>query len=154
VRTRVTIMLTVKRRRRSIWESSLVRRIGVIGALALAASVSALQADVRKFTLSRDDAIYECFPDLIRLADGTLICLYRESDSHTARDYTVSGVGNIGGDVNNGSGTISPGNSSDVRDRSALLTDGSLSVVPEPASMVLCMLAIIGPTGIFLSKRH
>ena len=65
---------------------------------------------------------------------------------------TVSGNGTVGGDVNNDGGTISPGNSPGVleiegqyaqgadgsaRDVSALYEDGNLSVVPEPATLVL-----------------
>ncbi len=43
---------------------------------------------VRTVAVSRTDTVYECFPDLARLADGTLLCVYRESDSHVAHDYS------------------------------------------------------------------
>jgi hypothetical protein len=35
-----------------------------------------------KFTISRSDNIYACFPDLARTPDGTLVCIYRESMGH------------------------------------------------------------------------
>jgi hypothetical protein len=38
-------------------------------------------------TISRNDEIYECFPDLMRLETGTLLCVYRESNNHTAEDF-------------------------------------------------------------------
>jgi sialidase-1 len=46
------------------------------------------QAGSGRFTLSRDDSLYECFPDLARLRSGRLICVYRESDSHTSAAFT------------------------------------------------------------------
>ena len=45
---------------------------------------------------------------------------------------TISGVGTIGGDVNNEGGIISPGN--------ALSFGDSVSGVPEPSSLLLLML--------------
>ena len=35
-----------------------------------------------KMTISRDDHIYECFPDIAMTPDGTLVCIYRESMAH------------------------------------------------------------------------
>lgn len=35
-----------------------------------------------KFTLSRNDHIYECFPDLALTPAGTLVCIYRECLGH------------------------------------------------------------------------
>ena len=67
--------------------------------------------------------------------DGTLNCA----------QGTCSGSGTISGDVNNTGGTISPGNS-------ALLSDGNNSVVPEPASIGLLLLGLIGVFGFF--RRH
>lgn len=43
---------------------------------------------IRKVTVSRDDDVYECFPDVVRTRSGRLICVYRESDSHKARDFS------------------------------------------------------------------
>ena len=43
---------------------------------------------IRKFTIARDDSTYECFPSLTRLKDGRIILVYRESDSHKAKEYT------------------------------------------------------------------
>ena len=31
-----------------------------------------------KLTISRNDNIYECFPDIARTKDGALVCVYRE----------------------------------------------------------------------------
>lgn len=35
-----------------------------------------------KITISRDDHIYNCFPDIAMAKDGTLVCVYRESMGH------------------------------------------------------------------------
>jgi len=37
---------------------------------------------MQKFTLSRDDHLYACFPDIARTPEGTLVCVYRESMGH------------------------------------------------------------------------
>lgn len=42
---------------------------------------------IEKFTISRDDAIYECFPDVCRTATGRLIIVYRESEAHSAARF-------------------------------------------------------------------
>ena len=39
-------------------------------------------------TVSRDDGVYECFPDLLRTRSGRLLCTYRESESHGGRRYS------------------------------------------------------------------
>jgi len=64
----------------------------------------------------------------------------------------LSGAGNIGGNLLNDGGTISPGNSPGilaipgdyVQNTDAIYTDGELSVavVPEPLSVVLAMTAL------------
>jgi len=41
-----------------------------------------------KITVSRNDEVYECFPDLVHTNSGKLIVIYRESDSHGAQDYS------------------------------------------------------------------
>ena len=38
----------------------------------------------RQVIVSRDDTIYEGFPDLVLLESGKLLCLYRQSDAHAA----------------------------------------------------------------------
>ncbi len=43
---------------------------------------------VTKTTVSRNDDVYECFPDIVRTTSGKLIVIYRESDSHGASDYS------------------------------------------------------------------
>ncbi|MFP4250445.1 MAG: sialidase family protein [Armatimonadota bacterium] len=43
---------------------------------------------IEKFTISRDDSTYECFPDVCLTDTGRLIITYRESDSHSAGEYT------------------------------------------------------------------
>jgi len=45
-----------------------------------------------------------------------------------------SGAGIIGGDLNNDGGIVSPGNR-------AILADGNVSVVPEPSTLLLLLLA-------------
>ncbi len=42
---------------------------------------------IERFSISRDDGIYECFPDVCRTAGGRLIIVYRESDSHGAETF-------------------------------------------------------------------
>ena len=41
-------------------------------------------ADERHLLVTRNDELYEAFPDLVLLDDGTVLCLYRESDAHAA----------------------------------------------------------------------
>lgn len=43
---------------------------------------------IEKFTISRDDSVYECFPSLTQLKNGRVVLVYRESDSHLAKKYT------------------------------------------------------------------
>ena len=43
---------------------------------------------IRKVTVSRNDSLYELVPDIARLPNGKLICVYRESDGHTVRTYS------------------------------------------------------------------
>ena len=38
--------------------------------------------------VSRDDSVYECFPDVVRMPSGRLVVMYRESDWHVAREYS------------------------------------------------------------------
>ena len=42
---------------------------------------------VGKFTISRDDAVYECFPHLCRTLSGRILLVYRESNGHVASEY-------------------------------------------------------------------
>ena len=35
-----------------------------------------------RFVVSRNDGIYECFPDVARTTDGVLVCIYRECMGH------------------------------------------------------------------------
>ncbi|MFH1007464.1 MAG: sialidase family protein [Candidatus Latescibacterota bacterium] len=36
-----------------------------------------------KFTVSRDDHVYACFPDIAMCPDGTMVCVYRECMGHS-----------------------------------------------------------------------
>ncbi len=40
---------------------------------------------MERFTVSRDEAIYEAFPDVIDAADGTLVCVFTECTHHRDR---------------------------------------------------------------------
>ena len=76
---------------------------------------------------------------LTKIGGGTMAINNNVSTSGgtvNCAEGTCSGTGTIGGDLINDGGTISPGNS--------LLVDGSLSVVPEPASIVLLLLGLMG----------
>ena len=42
---------------------------------------------VQKFTISRDDGVYECFPHLCRTQAGRILLSYRESNGHVASDF-------------------------------------------------------------------
>jgi len=37
---------------------------------------------IQQYTVSRDDSIYECFPDITKTKSGKLICVFRESSHH------------------------------------------------------------------------
>ena len=40
---------------------------------------------IRKFNVSRDDSIYEAFPDLVQTKSGKLICVFNECEHHLDR---------------------------------------------------------------------
>ncbi len=37
---------------------------------------------LKQYTVSRDDSVYECFPDMVKTKSGKLICVFRESTHH------------------------------------------------------------------------
>ncbi len=37
---------------------------------------------IQQHTVSRDDSVYECFPDIVKTKSGKLICVFRESSHH------------------------------------------------------------------------
>jgi hypothetical protein len=43
---------------------------------------------IQKFTISRDDTIYEAFPDVALAASGKLVCVFAECTHHADRSYT------------------------------------------------------------------
>lgn len=43
---------------------------------------------IQKFTISRDDSIYEAWPDVILTRTGKLICIFSECTHHGDRSYT------------------------------------------------------------------
>ena len=43
---------------------------------------------IEKGIVSRDDRLYEGFPDLATTPSGRLVCVYRESDTHSADAFT------------------------------------------------------------------
>lgn len=43
---------------------------------------------IEKFTVSRDDGIYEAFPDLALTRSGELVCVFAECTHHADRGYT------------------------------------------------------------------
>lgn len=43
---------------------------------------------IEKFTISRDDTIYEAWPDVTLTAQGKLICVFSECSHHKDRSYT------------------------------------------------------------------
>ena len=42
---------------------------------------------VSKFTISRNDSVYECFPHLCRTRSGRILLAYRESNGHVASEF-------------------------------------------------------------------
>ena len=43
---------------------------------------------IEKFVISRDDSIYECFPDVCMTDTGRLVITYRESEAHSCKEYS------------------------------------------------------------------
>lgn len=43
---------------------------------------------IQKYTVSRDDSIYEAFPDVTLTADGRLLCVFEECTHHGDRSWT------------------------------------------------------------------
>ncbi|WP_318615279.1 sialidase family protein [Sporosarcina sp. YIM B06819] len=44
--------------------------------------------NIEKFTISRDDQIYEAWPDVVLTKDGQLICVFAECTHHNDRSFT------------------------------------------------------------------
>ena len=42
---------------------------------------------IERFTIARNDEVYECFPHMCRLASGRIMLTYRESNGHVASEY-------------------------------------------------------------------
>lgn len=89
-------------------------------------------------TLSFNNELNLTGQTLTKTGEGTLAInnkLTTAGGSVNVLQGTVSGIGTIGGDVNNGGGTISPGSSL-----------GAQSVVPEPgAAMLMAIGMLLGP---------
>jgi hypothetical protein len=49
---------------------------------------------IRKFTVSRDDSVYEAFPDVALAADGCLVCVFAECTHHGDRNWTRLALSN------------------------------------------------------------
>jgi sialidase-1 len=47
---------------------------------------------IQHFTVSRDDSIYEAFPDVTLTASGRMVCVFAECTHHRDRSYTVMRV--------------------------------------------------------------
>ena len=43
---------------------------------------------IQKFNVSKDDSIYEAWPDLVKTNDGKLICVFSECEHHCDRNNT------------------------------------------------------------------
>ena len=43
-----------------------------------------MTSGIEHVTMARDDEVYEGFPDVCKLSDDRLLCIYRESDAHVA----------------------------------------------------------------------
>jgi hypothetical protein len=43
---------------------------------------------IQKYIISRDDDIYEAFPDIAQAPSGKLVCVFSECNHHTDRSYT------------------------------------------------------------------
>lgn len=54
---------------------------------ATAESQGKVGVDIEKFTIARDDSIYECFPSVTRCANGRIVLTYRESDGHVPKEF-------------------------------------------------------------------
>ena len=43
---------------------------------------------IQKYIVSRDDSIYEAFPDVALTPSGKLVCVFAECTHHADRSYT------------------------------------------------------------------
>lgn len=57
------------------------------GVIAGACVYAPTGASVERFTVSRDDSVYECFPSLTKCPNGRVLLVYRESDGHVPESY-------------------------------------------------------------------
>ena len=95
-------------------------------------------------TLSFNNTLNLMSNTLTKTGVGTLAIrndLVTDGGTVSLQQGTISGNGTIGGDVDNGGGTISPGNNS-----------ASLDVVPEPSACVLLISMLVVALGRF--GRH
>ena len=94
----------------------------------------------KEATLTFNNALNLNNNTLTKIGDGTMAInnlLGSGGGTVNCNAGTCAGIGTISGDLNNGGGTISPGNS-----------PGSLSVVPEPAACLLLTLGMVGCLGL------
>ena len=49
---------------------------------------------MQKHVVSRDDSIYEAFPDMALTRSGALVCVFAECTHHRDRGYTRPATGN------------------------------------------------------------
>ena len=43
---------------------------------------------IQQYTVSREDSVYECFPDIAQTPSGKLICVFRESEHHANLNHS------------------------------------------------------------------
>lgn len=67
------------------WGSAMFLAAGVL--MVATACTADVGGRVERFTISRDDSTYECFPSLTRCSNGRVILAYRESNGHRATEY-------------------------------------------------------------------
>ncbi|MCP4639174.1 MAG: exo-alpha-sialidase [bacterium] len=71
-----------------MYASSVAVSIVVLVALAGTAGAEPSADGIRRFTISRNDDIHECFPSLCKTDTGRVVLAYRESDEHQPRTFT------------------------------------------------------------------
>ncbi len=90
---------------------------------------------IRQYTVSRDDSVYECFPDMVKTPSGKLIVVFRESAHHADLEgnrlvYVES--------LDNGKTWSEKHALTEKRDGTYAYNCARISVMPDGSLVIIC----------------
>lgn len=90
---------------------------------------------MKHYTVSRDDSVYECFPDLAKTPSGKLICVFRESAHHA--DLTGNRLV-FAESLDNGKTWSEKKSLTERRDATYAYNCPRISVMPDGSLVIIC----------------